>query len=287
MRRIHMRFPEGKGKALTLSYDDGVEQDQRLIEVMKKNGLKGTFNINSGLYASPGMKYNPGNVHRRMSLEDCRKVYLNSGMEIACHTWTHALGERLSSCLNMQQIVKDRENLESQYDCTVRGLAYPGGQYNDEVIEIMRYAGIVYGRTVCSAHDFRLPTDWYHMSPTCHHNDPQLMEFAEKFVEIPVLYDSVLFLLWGHSYEFEENDNWEVIEQFADYMGGRNDIWYATNIQIYDYVHAFENLIFHIDGKSVYNPSAMEIFLEADGELFCITPGQEKALTYAAYDKRR
>ena len=42
-----MRFPGGKAKALTLSYDDGVRQDKKLIEIFNKNGIKGTFNVNS------------------------------------------------------------------------------------------------------------------------------------------------------------------------------------------------------------------------------------------------
>ena len=46
MDRI-MLFPGKKRKVLTLSYDDGVEQDIRLVEIMKKHGLKGTFNINT------------------------------------------------------------------------------------------------------------------------------------------------------------------------------------------------------------------------------------------------
>ena len=44
-------FPGGLKRALTLSYDDGVEQDVRLIEIMNRHGLKGTFNLNSGAYA--------------------------------------------------------------------------------------------------------------------------------------------------------------------------------------------------------------------------------------------
>ena len=39
-RRRHMRFPGFKLRALTFSYDDGVKQDRRLIEIMKKNGKK-------------------------------------------------------------------------------------------------------------------------------------------------------------------------------------------------------------------------------------------------------
>ena len=62
---IFMRFPGGKKKALTLSYDDGVEQDIRLIDIMKKNGLKGTFNLNSGCYAPEGTVYPAGTIHKQ------------------------------------------------------------------------------------------------------------------------------------------------------------------------------------------------------------------------------
>ena len=47
---MKMRLKDGKQKVLTLSYDDGIVQDIRLIEIMNKYGLKGTFNINTGLY---------------------------------------------------------------------------------------------------------------------------------------------------------------------------------------------------------------------------------------------
>ena len=67
MSSIFMRFPGGKTRALTLSYDDGVEQDIRLIEIMKKNGLKGTFNVNSGLYAPEGTIYKNGTIQRKMT----------------------------------------------------------------------------------------------------------------------------------------------------------------------------------------------------------------------------
>ena len=39
----------GKMKALTFSYDDGVEQDIRLIEILDRYHLRGTFNLNPGL----------------------------------------------------------------------------------------------------------------------------------------------------------------------------------------------------------------------------------------------
>lgn len=36
----------GKMKAVTLSYDDGVAQDIRLIELLDRYGLRATFNLN-------------------------------------------------------------------------------------------------------------------------------------------------------------------------------------------------------------------------------------------------
>lgn len=79
---IFMRFPGGRHKVLTLSYDDGVWQDVRLISIMKKHGLKGTFNINSGLYPQEDTE------SMRMPLDRARELYIPAGMEVAIHAQT-------------------------------------------------------------------------------------------------------------------------------------------------------------------------------------------------------
>ena len=48
-------------------------------------------------------------------------------------------------------------------------------------------------------------------------------------------------------------------------MGKNEKIWYATNIEIYDYVTAFRRLEFSANGKRVHNPSALELFMTCDG----------------------
>ena len=75
-----------------------------------------------------------------------------------------------------------------------------------------------------------------------------------------------MFYLWGHSYEFDNNDNWNVIEEFAEYVGNRTDIWYATNGEIYEYLQACERLEFSIDGNFVYNPSAIDVYIDLGKE---------------------
>ncbi len=274
MSRMFMRFPKGKKKALTLSYDDGVEQDIRLIEIMKKNGLKGTFNINSGEYAPEGMVYPEGTIHRRMSRKAAQELYLNSGMEIAVHGLTHPFLEQLSENVCTYEILQDRINLEAEYGTFVRGMAYPFGTYNDSVVDTIKKCGIVYSRTVAETERFDIPTDWLRLPSTCHHDNPRLMELAHNFVENAGNNAPALFYLWGHSYEFEANDNWNVIEDFAEYIGNREDVWYATNIEIYDYIKAYEQLIFSVNGKNIYNPTSTNLYFEIDGEMFCVNAGE-------------
>ena len=85
MIQFRMRFPGGKIKAFTMSYDDGVEQDVKLIEIMRNNGIKGTFNISSGEYPPEGHKWPEGQIHRRMTLAECKKAY--AVMILGCYTW--------------------------------------------------------------------------------------------------------------------------------------------------------------------------------------------------------
>ena len=274
MSSIFMRFPGGKTRALTLSYDDGVEQDIRLIEIMKKNGLKGTFNINGGLYAPEGTVYKKGTIHRRMTKKQCQELYKDSGMEVAVHGYTHPFLEQLPVNICTHEVLKDRETLERDFDCIVRGMAYPFGTYNDQVVETLKQCGIVYSRTVASTENFAIPTDWLRMPATCHHNNPRLMELAKSFVEKSYDRAPALFYVWGHSYEFEANDNWDVIEEFAEYIGNRKEIWYATNIEVYDYIAAYKQLQFSVDGSKVYNPTAVTLYFESAGVNYCVAPGE-------------
>lgn len=279
MSSIFLRFPGGLSKALTLSYDDGVEQDIRLIEIMRAHGLKGTFNLNSGLIAPEGTVYPAGQVHRRMTLSQMQHLYIENGMEVAVHGLTHPFLEQLPQGMLAYELVQDRKNLEAIYGGIVRGMAYPFGTYDERVIAAMKAADIVYSRTVVSTHDFRLPRDWYRLDATCHHADPELMPLAEKFLAAGDDRAPLLFYLWGHSYEFEGADNWNVIEEFAACVGGRDDIWYATNIEIYDYVQAFARLECSADGRRFRNPTAQTLFFATSaGEALALRPGELKEL---------
>ena len=271
MSGMFIRFPKGRAKALTLSYDDGTEQDIRLIRIMNQNGLKGTFNLNSGRFAPEGTVYPPEEFHRKLSVRQVKEVYTDSGHEVAVHGLTHPFLEKLPESMAMWELLKDRENLENTFRTIVRGMAYPFGTCNDTVVECLKKAGLVYGRTTISSHSFDIPADWFRLQATCHHNDPELMPLVRKFIEEMPAREPWMFYLWGHSFEFETGDNWEVIEEFAAFAGGHEDVWYATNIQIHDYVQAYWRLEFSVDGRQVYNPTVTELFSKKTGRCtaFC------------------
>ena len=263
MNIAFMRFPEGKPKALTLSYDDGVEQDIKLIEIMDKNGLKGTFNINSACIAKEDKVYAPGAPQRRLSKSRVLALYKDSGHEVAVHSKTHPWLETLPTATVAKEIIDDRVALEEIFGTIIRGMAYPMGTFSDDVVAVLKSAGILYARTTISTKKFDIPRDWLRLTATCRHKDPDLMPLAEKFVNMQVKNHPQMFYLWGHSYEFEDADNWNVIEEFAEYVGGKEDIWYATNIEIFEYVEAFNRLVWSADMRIVHNPSAIPVWVKA------------------------
>ncbi len=274
MAQVFMRFPGGREKACTLSYDDGVEQDTKLLEIVRKYGMKITFNLNSGQYAPEGTVYPAGQVHRRMSESRVTALYQGDDVEVAVHGSTHPWLDHMPVHMCTKDLLEDRQTLEKQFGRIVRGMAYPYGTYNDDVVASMRSVGIVYSRTVHSTHNFDMPGDWMRLPATCHHADPELMNLAKRFVEGSGWGRPQMFYLWGHSYEFEERDNWEVIEKFAEYMSGRDEIWYATNMEIYDYQDAFKKLLFSVDGSIVTNPTAYELWFFLNGRVYNIRPGE-------------
>ncbi len=281
MYGIFMRFPGGLSKAVTLSYDDCVVEDKRLIEIMEENGLKGTFNISTSQYVGRGFVYPPEKKWGyRMTEDEATALYSRPGIEPALHGYTHPSLDLLPTERVTYEIFKNREDLERQFGGIVRGMAYPYGTYSDEVVEVLRDCGVVYARTVKDTAKFDIPTDWLRWHPTIRHADPRLTELTKRFLERQLTNGTppMLFYLWGHAYEFARDNNWHVIEQFAKEVGNRDDIWYATNMEIYEYTEDYRRLIFSLDGSYVKNPTARRLWFSSDDRICCVEPGETKKL---------
>ena len=261
--KVYICFPEGKAKALTVSYDDGKKADERLVGIFNKYGIRGTFNLNFGMMDRP----------ERIDRDKIAALY--EGHEIATHTMTHPTIARCPMVQTAREMLEDRLGLEQLTGGLVRGHAYPNGSYSEEIKDLYKKLGIAYARVVEPCEDLALPEDPMEWHPTCHHNHPRLLEMAQEFADFSKKQYLKLFYLWGHSYEFDRDDNWDVIESFCRIVGGRDDIWYATNIEIIDYMQVTERLLFTADGESVYNPSVASAWLAVDGSRIVEVKGGE------------
>lgn len=262
MRNYNVLFPNGKSKCFTLSYDDGVHTDIRLGELMKKHGVAGTFNINSGMYlAEDSTEQKPT---RRLKLSEALEFYKSSPLfEVATHGYMHPSTALVPIPLGIYDVIADRRTLEEQFGKMIRGHAYPNGSFNQSTVDILKLCGIVYARTTKSTRSFDMPKDWLVLNPTCHHNDPELFELCDRFLNGDTTPNNPikLFYVWGHSYEFEKQGNWDVIEALLERVGGHDNVWYATNIEIYEYMQAYYSLIFSADATRVYNPTDKDVWI--------------------------
>ena len=222
---------------------------------MNKYGIKGTFNINTELTGG----------ENRLSMDKAYEVYTKGGVEVAVHGAKHIYVDNFPKSALMREFLVDKQNLENKFDTVIRGMAYAYGSVNDDAVDVLRGLGIVYGRTTKSTENFEIPNEFLRWNPTCHHANPKLFELVDEFLKDDVKLDVVipkLFYLWGHSYEFNNANNWELIEEFCKKVSNNDNIWHATNIEIYDYVTAYINLSFSVDMSKVYNPSNIDVYLE-------------------------
>lgn len=221
-------------KAVTFSYDDGVTQDRRLVEMFNKYGLKATFNINSSLLGNKNFLTRGGVqvCHDKISAAELAGLY--DGHEVAAHTLTHPDLTKLPDEEIIRQVEDDRSALSEIVGYEVEGMAYPGGgvNFNRHVAELVENeTGIKYARTTVSNYGFDLQEDLFVFSPTIHHFDGRIRELAEEFIALKPDKPQ-LFYIWGHSYEFDIEDTWSRFEDFCKLIGGRDDIFYATNSQV-------------------------------------------------------
>lgn len=253
IKNIYICFPGGRHKVLTMSYDDGRAEDRRLVDIFNRNGIKATFHVNSGLTDD----------EMRLKPDEWKAVY--EGHEVSCHTVLHPTIARCPLSQVALQVLEDRRALERAVGYPVRGMSYPNGSYTQEIVDMLPGLGIEYCRVVGSTDDFAMPENFLKWKSTCHHNH-NLLENGKRFAELFKTQYLYMMYVWGHSFEFPRDDNWEVMEEFCCMLGGREDIWYATNIEIVDYMKAAAGLKFTIDGDLVYNPSAAGVWISIDGK---------------------
>jgi hypothetical protein len=210
-----------------------------------------------------------------VAAEELKEVY--KGHEIACHGVQHRNPPTITRQQMVLEIQEDRKTLERLTGQMVQGMSYAFGNYDREIIEIARALGIRYSRTVQDTCSFYPPADFMEWHPTCHHSN-RLLELGDKFLDVPAFYELPVMYVWGHSFEFGWSGDWSVIEAFVDKMEGKEDIWYATNMEIYTYIQAVRDQQFSADGLTMYNPTAVTVWVSTKERLLEVKPGEARRI---------
>ena len=268
-------FPEGKLKAVVFSYDDGVEQDKQLAALFNKYNLKGTFNLNSGKLGTSFDYFEElyGRKACYLTAEEINKVFANH--EVASHTVNHPHLHGQADTFILNETRKDILALQKIVKYPVVSFAYPFGDANETIAQLLNNTSLTNARTINNTNAFRLPENFLLWHPTCHHTDAY--KYVERFNQ-PCTIPSI-FYIWGHSWEFEggtEYNNWTYFESICKQIANREDTWYPTIGKLAEYLLAVKSVI--REDQKVTNPSNITIYLLKNGEVITLNPGETKSL---------
>lgn len=243
-----------KNKFVSFSFDDGLEQDKKIIRILKKYHLYGaTFNLNSGLLGYRQYIGRIGNCgirevqekperksiflyheHFRIPESEIESVY--EGYEIASHGRMHEHVGKIKSEQEFDRYVKeDIRKLSELSKEPVVGFVYPFGVCNSKIKEYLKRQGILYGRGVKAGKNFDFPKDPYEIQPTCHFTDKDLFRVFDKFLKTESDRD-MLFYVWGHGYEFDfgtKDSNWERFEKFCECVAEHKEVICVKNRELF------------------------------------------------------
>ena len=275
-KNIEMLFPGGKTKALIISMDDGRDADRRLVELLNKYGIKGTFHLNSGKLGTKDY----------LKKEEIRTLYKNH--EVSVHSANHPPLSKLSAKEIRDEILLDRQELERLTGKIINGMAYPFGNYNDTVVAIAKECGINYARTVEDSYNFSIPTNFLLWTPTIHqfgkayfipndslNNQKELALFYNTINQFLAADTLALLDVWGHSWENDgEGNRWLEMEKFLQLVDHNLIICYTTQIDLVNYINAYKSLQYSINKRIISNNSSIDIFIKRGHKSFTIKAGE-------------
>lgn len=256
------RFKDGMHFAVTFSFDDGNIADRRVIAILNKYKLKGTFNLDSGRFGDSPI----------VTEDELCSLY--EGHEIASHTLTHPHLERLPVSYQTYELLKDKENLEKITGNMIRGFAYPYSAKNEETISALKSIGFEYARLASSTYGFSQPENFYLWEPSCHFKDFDSVYPKFTSIENQSWNYGGVFYIWGHSFELKDEEAWKKFEEMCEEISERENVWYVTNIELCEYMKAQRALLFSADNSIIYNPSACDVWISCDGEPVCVKSGE-------------
>ena len=194
-------------KYFIFSIDDGTIYDEKVIAILNRHGIKGTFNLNSGL--DDFVWYDEGRPVCRLPLSQCVELY--KGHEVASHSLTHPHMTMLDDDRIGYEAGVDKENLERIFGYPISTFAFPFEDFDERSIHRVAVIGFTAIRVSEIDASFRFPKDPYHIKIT----SLDLRDAVEKypaFLEDP---EAELFTFVSHGYDFEFGQTYDLLDDFC------------------------------------------------------------------------
>lgn len=255
---IDFLFPNFKQKALVLSFDDGVEDDVRLISLLDKYQLKGTFNLNSKyMMEEYSWVHNTGYKVTRLSVDKSLKTY-HIPHEIASHSLSHPYMDKMSKEEIRYELETDKNNLEKIFKRDIYGYATPFYFYSDEIKEIAKDLGFSYLRTSFINEDiYQLNFDPYKVVSTIFHFGDVYKNKVNEFLKVENKLATLMIV--GHSYDLTVHNMWEYFEDICKKFSLDKDLISLTTYEYISYLSAVKQV--KEDEKEIINLSDQDIYL--------------------------
>lgn len=264
---IKKLYPQGKAKAFSVSYDDGVLQDVRFVNLLNQYGLKGTFNLNSGLMENEfEWIHETGCIVKRLSKENVLSLY--NGHEVSSHTLTHPFMQEKTENEIMKELETDKKNLEKLFGKQIKGFAVPFDYYSDLIESCVKKCAFEYARISEQSLSFIPQKNYRRWKSTIFHLDTSLEKLTEDFIQTDE--ELALFQIAGHTYDFDTENMWDKIETILKKISLQKDILPMTTIEIIDYLKAMEQV--EITESHIINNSEKTLWFGIDGIVHKIEP---------------
>lgn len=224
-------------------WDDGVYNDIRITDILRKYNAKATFNLNPGLL---GETRTPSSWARfgetdwgyhgfrvgKLGKRDLCEIY--DGFQVASHCWRHESAGDAPDDVFFKAAMDARKYLEDLFQRPCHGFAWPNGKATPHTADMLRDAGFEYGRTTQYATNVLSYTHPMMLNSSCHFQDRGFYHLYQAAKET-----SGVFYFWGHSYELLEYDQlWNQYEQQIKFISEDPD---AEWIDVIDIVHLPRN----------------------------------------------
>lgn len=189
---------------IATSWDDGLESDRRLLEILEKYQVRSSFAITPQRHQAERV---PNDIRDTATYgwlmpQDGLKLY--QPHDICSHTTSHREQTLLAETQIYEDLYQSKLQLADMFQKEIFGLVWPYGCSNTTTKNVAQWIGYLYGRTTANWLSWPWNLEFWDVVPLSWRTElSTLIDLARPYV-----------VLAGHTYELRREADWDYLEQF-------------------------------------------------------------------------